>query len=108
MSEDKITAEKVNEFYYQGFNCSQIVFSYGAEKLGLDKETALKIAAPFGVGMFNGETCGCVIGALMVLGLKYGQCKPFDLTAKNLTIKKKRSLSKGLRKFMKLSYAGSF
>ena len=87
--ENSITLEKVNELLSQGFNCSQIVFSYGSEKLGLDHETSLKIASTFGSGMYHGETCGCVTGALMALGLKYGQSKPHDLAAKQLTIQKK-------------------
>jgi len=87
--ENIITLEKVNELLSQGFNCSQIVFLYGSERLGLEPETALKIAGAFGGGMNNGETCGCVTGALMVLGLKYGQYMPYDLAAKSLLIQKK-------------------
>ncbi|HNR04051.1 MAG TPA: C-GCAxxG-C-C family protein [Bacillota bacterium] len=87
--ENIMTLEKVNELRSQGFNCSQIVFLYGSERLGLEPEKALKIAGAFGGGMYNGETCGCVTGALMVLGLKYGQSVPYDLAAKNLLIQKK-------------------
>ena len=55
----------------KGFACSQAVFSAYAEDLGLDQETALKIAGPFGGGTGRkAETCGAVTGALMALGLK--------------------------------------
>ena len=38
---------------------------------------ALRIAAPFGAGMARqGEVCGALSGALMVLGLQYGQDRP--------------------------------
>lgn len=67
-----MTEEKARECYAGGIDCSQVVFGHAAERLGLDKDTAWKIAACFGGGMFCGERCGCVTGALMALGLKYG------------------------------------
>jgi len=69
--------------FEEGFNCSQAVFSTYAPLLGLDRETALRVAAPFGGGMGRtGETCGAASGALMVLGLKYGQFTAEDKEAK--------------------------
>jgi C_GCAxxG_C_C family probable redox protein len=60
-----------------GFNCSQSLLSAYAEPLGMDDATALKIASGFGGGMSGmADTCGAVTGALMVLGLKYGQASP--------------------------------
>ena len=56
--------------------CSQAVFATFAEQLGLEKETALKIGACFGSGMRKGEVCGACSGALMALGLKFGDHKP--------------------------------
>jgi C_GCAxxG_C_C family probable redox protein len=41
----------------------------------LSKEQALKIGACFGSGMRKGEVCGACTGALMALGLKYGDSK---------------------------------
>jgi C_GCAxxG_C_C family probable redox protein len=59
--------------FKEGFSCSQAVFSAHAEQLGLDRETALKIAGAFGGGMGRmAQTCGAVTGAFMVIGLKYG------------------------------------
>ena len=56
-----------------GYSCSQSVFAVFADKLGLDKEAALKVSSAFGGGIAGmGETCGAVTGALMALGLKYG------------------------------------
>lgn len=75
----------VNEMHEKRYNCAQIVFAHGAEVLGFDKNTALKIAGPFGSGMYEGETCGCVTGALMALGLKYGQSEDYDLESKKRT-----------------------
>lgn len=73
-----MTIDKAKECYSGGIDCSQVVFGETAERIGFDRETALKIAACFGGGMFRGETCGCVTGALMALGLKYGHSQPGD------------------------------
>jgi C_GCAxxG_C_C family probable redox protein len=59
--------------FAQGFNCSQAVFSAYASQLGLNDETALKLASPFGGGVAHqGNVCGAVTGALMTLGLARG------------------------------------
>ena len=55
--------------------CSQAVFAAFSEGYGLPKNQALKIGACFGSGMRKGEVCGACTGALMALGLKYGDEK---------------------------------
>ena len=51
-------------------NCAQSVISVFAEQMGLDLDTALRVAIAFGGGMGRGgNTCGAVTGAYMVLGL---------------------------------------
>ena len=64
--------EKALELFSSNFNCSQSVFAAFAPDFGIDEELALKLATSFGGGARNGEICGAVSGALMVLGLKYG------------------------------------
>ena len=69
-SKDRIAAA-VSRFA-EGFNCAQAVFSVYAEDIGFDHDTALKLAAGFGVGMGRmASTCGAVTGAFMALGLQY-------------------------------------
>lgn len=63
------------ELFERGYVCSQAVFAAFSPALGLEKEMALKIGACFGSGMRKGEVCGACSGALMVLGLKYGESK---------------------------------
>lgn len=55
--------------------CSQAVFAAFSDDFGLSKDVALKIGACFGSGMRKGEVCGACTGALMALGLKYGEDK---------------------------------
>jgi C_GCAxxG_C_C family probable redox protein len=81
-----------------GFNCSQAVLAAFAAELGLDREAALRVAAAFGGGMGRmGETCGAVTGALMALGLKYGQTVPEDKAAKEYTYALAREFAKRFR-----------
>lgn len=76
-------AEQAQAYFKEGFVCSQAIFATFGEKLGIDRETALKIAEPFGAGMScMAETCGAVTGAFMVFGLKYGRVKAADDAAK--------------------------
>lgn len=80
MAADLMTTEKASKGFMEGFDCSQQVLAYAAEKhgLGLDEKESFQIAAAFGGGMWNGDTCGCVSGALMAIGLKYGHWVPSD------------------------------
>jgi len=69
-----------------GLSCSQAVLSAFAPGLGLDRPTALRVAAAFGGGMARmGQTCGAVTGALMVIGLKHGHIAAEDKATKEKT-----------------------
>ena len=67
--------EDAVQIFENGYMCSQAVFAAFSEDYGLSKEQALKIGACFGSGMRKGEVCGACTGALMALGLKYGDDK---------------------------------
>jgi C_GCAxxG_C_C family probable redox protein len=74
--------KKSLELFASKFNCAQSVFASFSNELGLDEEQALKIGGCFGSGMRKGEVCGACAGALMALGLKYGQSEVGDLESK--------------------------
>ncbi|MDO5832771.1 MAG: C-GCAxxG-C-C family protein [Methanobrevibacter sp.] len=61
--------------FENGYVCSQAVFAAFSSDFGVSREDALKIGACFGSGMRKGEVCGACTGALMALGLKYGDEK---------------------------------
>ncbi len=71
-------SEKALELFANGFNCSQAVLTAFASDFGLDETLALMLGTQFGGGARNGEMCGAVSGALLVLGLKYGHCIASD------------------------------
>ena len=70
------------DLFRRKFHCSQAVLAAFSAELGLTEEQALKLGACFGSGMRKGEVCGACSGALMVLGLKYGQANEQDLESR--------------------------
>lgn len=77
--------EKAKELFGKKFHCSQAVFAAFSEELGITEEQALKIGACFGSGIRKGEVCGACSGALMALGLKYGQADENDIESRMKT-----------------------
>ena len=81
--------------FRSGFSCSQAILSAFAEQFGLDRDTALRIAAGFGGGMGRmAGTCGAVTGAYMVLGLKFGVTDAADRQAKEALYERVREFSR--------------
>jgi C_GCAxxG_C_C family probable redox protein len=65
------------KLFQEGYNCAQALLAAYGDMFGLGRATAFKIGAPFGGGVANtGDTCGAVIGGLMVIGLQHGTVKP--------------------------------
>jgi C_GCAxxG_C_C family probable redox protein len=77
--EEKLTdpIQTASDRFAQGFNCSQAIFSAFASSVGITDESALKISSPFGGGFARqGQVCGVLTGALMILGLQHGNINP--------------------------------
>ena len=74
--------EKALQYFGEKFHCSQSVLAAFADECGITEEQALKLGACFGGGMRKGEVCGACTGALMVLGLLYGQYDSKDLDSR--------------------------
>ena len=69
--------EQAVELKHNGYNCSQAVLCAFADKLSLHEEELKQLGASFGVGMGCMEgTCGALIAAEMILGLKKYEGKP--------------------------------
>lgn len=68
----------------RGQDCSQVVLSHYANRLGISAEEANRFMACYGGGSGIGETCGAVIGALAVIGLKYGHTGPDEAEQRNV------------------------
>ena len=62
--------EKARDLHKHGCNCCQAVVMAWADRLPIDKDAAMNVAAPFGRGLAGTrEVCGCVSGMAMVCGL---------------------------------------
>jgi C_GCAxxG_C_C family probable redox protein len=89
----KTKSEIAVDKFLSGYNCAQAVFFSFCDELGIDKNTALKIACGFGGGMGRkGEVCGAVSGGILVIGAKYGRGENEDRTVTDFTYKKTREL----------------
>lgn len=79
-------ADDAHRCFIRRFTCSAAVFSAFSEELGLDPDTAKKIACGFGAGISKtGNICGAVSGGVMVIGLKYGKAEEGDDAATEKT-----------------------
>ena len=75
--------QEVRKLLLEGYNCAQAVLGAFSEELGLDFDSAVKMAASFGGGMGGlKEVCGALSGVFMIAGLKYGYTDPADADAK--------------------------
>ncbi len=76
------STERAVKLFERRFMCSQAVFAAFAERFGITEKQALQIGACFGGGMSKAEVCGACTGALMVLGMRYGQFDENDLDSR--------------------------
>ncbi|SCM72745.1 C-GCAxxG-C-C family protein [Desulfovibrio sp. 86] len=72
----KMDIDAVREDFNMGIICAQQVLSHFSERFGVPEKDALRLASCFGSGMGQASTCGCVTGALMVMGLAHGVAGP--------------------------------
>ena len=81
-------ADVAVELFTSGFSCSQAVLAASCDVYTMDKKTALRISAGFGGGAKTGEICGAISGALMVIGMHYGQVDATDMEARHFCAEK--------------------
>lgn len=76
-------AQKALNYFNQGFNCAQSVFTAFHEEMGLSEREALKLSSSMGGGIGGlREVCGAFCGLSMVLGALKGYDSPTDMDAK--------------------------
>ena len=76
-------ADRAEELFRMGYNCSQSVYAAFAEELGMSVEEAAKRASPFGAGFGKlREVCGAVSGMVLVLGDLCGYQDPTNAAGK--------------------------
>ena len=91
--------EKAMAYFKEGYNCAQAVVLAFHDELGLDRETALRLASSFGGGMgCLREVCGAVSGMFLVAGLKQGYTTPNDQTEKKAHYQRIQDLASAFKK----------
>ena len=76
-------ADRAEELFRRGYNCSQSVFAAFADVVGMTEEEAARLASPFGAGFGKmREVCGAVSGMTMVMGKAAGYADPGDYDGK--------------------------
>lgn len=89
--------EIAKQNFLNGLTCTQAVVATFAEDYGLDMETMLLMAQPFGGGMGRlREVCGTFSGMLMILGIAKGSTT--DKSAKARIYKDVQALAERFRK----------
>lgn len=82
MTDEQIEAraQRAQELFKQGFNCSQAVFASCADLFGIkDEALALRLSASFGGGIGRMRmVCGAASGMFLLAGLHNGSATPHD------------------------------
>ncbi len=81
-------ADNAVELFFKGLNCSQVVLGSFCEKYGMKQEQGFAIGTGLGGGIRQGEACGAVTGAVLVIGLKYGNSNDQEQDKKALCFEK--------------------
>ncbi len=76
-------ADRAEELFRQGYNCSQSVYAAFADELEMTVPEAAQMASAFGAGLGKlREVCGAVCGMTMLLGAFKGYSDPADSEGK--------------------------
>ena len=71
--------EQAVAMFKDGYSCAQSLLGVYGPWLGMEREVALRLAAPLAGGISRTDgPCGAATGAILVLGLKYGHSHPDD------------------------------
>ena len=71
--------EQAVTMFVDGYSCAQSLLAVYGPSFGVEREAALRLAAPLGGGMSRTDgPCGAATGALLVLGLRHGYSHPDD------------------------------
>ena len=81
----------------EGYDCAQLVIKAFEKELGDSYEAAMRSVSCMSMGLLQGSLCGAVIGALTVIGFKYGSDVP-DISSKGMCMIKREMFFAEFRK----------
>jgi len=86
-------ADIASEAFLGGYNCAQAVLFSLCADIGLDRDTALRLACGFGAGMARKQdVCGAVSGGIQAIGFAHGRGLNGDKAATQVAYGKVREL----------------
>ena len=80
--------DDIIRFTKEGYDCAQCILKAMEDKIDCDMDTAMRSISSMGMGLLEGSMCGAVLGALAVIGLKYGTSAP-DMASRGVAILKR-------------------
>ena len=85
--------EPATELFLNGHNCAQAIVAAFCPSQGLSADEGYRLASGLGGGLSGTrQTCGALVGALIILGLDSGTFPPGDLAAKKAQYARGQSL----------------
>jgi len=70
----------------KGYSCGQAILGTYGPFFDLDRDTAYKLASSMAAGFGGqGQTCGAVTGAYLVIGLRFGSSNVDEIECRELT-----------------------
>ena len=93
--EQRITREEL--ILNESLNCAQKVVGTFCGAYGIPACEGIRMARALGGGLRAGEACGAMVGALLVVGLKYGPGEDQTVEARMLCDQKAAELSRRFR-----------
>ena len=89
--------EEIQSMYREGYDCAQCIIHAFKDKLGVDEGLVMKASTCMSMGLLQGSVCGAVLGAFIIIGVKYGSTSP-DLGSKGLALIKREQFMMEFRK----------
>ncbi len=82
------SSEDVVRLYKEGYDCAQCILKAMEDKLDCDMDAAMRSISCMSMGLLEGSICGGVLGALAVIGIKYGSPSA-DASSRGITMIKR-------------------
>ena len=89
--------EEISKLYYEGYDCAQSVIYAMKDRIDANTDDIMRSVSCMGMGLLQGSVCGAILGAYVIIGLKYGNDKP-DFSMKGLALVKKEQFMIEFRK----------
>ena len=69
--------EEAQQLYSEGYDCAQSIVHVFMDRFeDIDEADVMRCTSLMSMGLFEGSICGALLGAFVVIGLKYGGSTP--------------------------------